>query len=140
MVEQIKQLCIENKTSIKALERELNFGNGTIRRWDDIKPSYDRISKVAEYFNVPVSRILNIPRIAHLDKIEELYGQEAVEAYLNEDYAKYERIIETKQKKPAPISESELDNNLIKTLTILTPEEILQVDAFVQGLIAARKA
>ena len=47
---------------------------------------------------------------------------------------------ETDQKeKPAPIAESELDNNIIKMLVSLTPEEFKQVDAFVQGLIAARK-
>ena len=42
--------------------------------------------------------------------------------------------------KPAPIAESELDNALIKMLVSLTPSELMQVDAFVQGLIAARKA
>lgn len=42
-------------------------------------------------------------------------------------------------KKPALIAESELDNNIIKMLVSLTPEELKQVDAFVQGLIAARK-
>ena len=46
----------------------------------------------------------------------------------------------TKEKKPAPIAESELNSNLIKLLVKLTPDEIKQVDAFVQGLIAARKA
>lgn len=47
---------------------------------------------------------------------------------------------ETDQKeKPAPIAESELDNNIVKMLVTLTPEELKQVDAFVQGLIAARK-
>ena len=43
------------------------------------------------------------------------------------------------KEKPAPIAESELDNNIIKMLVSLTPEEFKQVDAFVQGLIAARK-
>lgn len=42
--------------------------------------------------------------------------------------------------KPAPIAKSELDNALIKMLVSLTPSELMQVDAFVQGLIAARKA
>jgi transcriptional regulator with XRE-family HTH domain len=42
--------------------------------------------------------------------------------------------------KPAPVAESELDNALIKMLVSLTPSELMQVDAFVQGLIAARKA
>ena len=58
MVEQIKKLCNDSKTSIKALEKELGFGNGTIRRWDDNTPSIDRISAVANYFNVPVAYLL----------------------------------------------------------------------------------
>lgn len=47
--------------------------------------------------------------------------------------------IETK-KEPVPISENELDLRLIEMLTSLTPDEMRQVDAFVQGLLAARKA
>ena len=57
MVERIRNLCTERRTSIKALEKELGFGNGTIRRWDDNAPSFDRISLVANYFNVPVTFI-----------------------------------------------------------------------------------
>lgn len=48
-------------------------------------------------------------------------------------------INETK-KEPVPISENELDLHLIELLTSLTPDEMRQVDAFVQGLLAARKA
>lgn len=55
MVEQIKSLCAAHGTNIKSLEKDLGFGNGTIRRWDERKPSYDRIEKVARRFNVPVS-------------------------------------------------------------------------------------
>ena len=42
--------------------------------------------------------------------------------------------------KPAPIPESELDLKLIDLLVQLQPDELAKVDAFVQGLIAARKA
>ena len=57
MVEEIKMLCKANGTSIKALERELGFGNGTIRRWDSSVPSYDKILKVADYFKCTVEII-----------------------------------------------------------------------------------
>ena len=57
MVTQIKELCEKNNTTIKSLEKELGFGNGTIRRWDERIPSMDRVMKVAEYFNVSVSEI-----------------------------------------------------------------------------------
>lgn len=45
--------------------------------------------------------------------------------------------VETK-KQPTPISESELDNELIKMLVQLTPDEAEKVAAFAAGLIAAR--
>lgn len=44
------------------------------------------------------------------------------------------------KKQPTPISESELDNALIDMLMQLTPSEIVKVEAFVEGLIAARRA
>lgn len=55
MVSKIKELCTKNKTSIKALEKELGFGNGTIRRWDTSTPSVERIVMVANRFNVSVA-------------------------------------------------------------------------------------
>lgn len=42
------------------------------------------------------------------------------------------------KKAPTEISERELDKSLIKRLVQLTPDELRQVDAFVQGLLASR--
>lgn len=140
MVDLIKDLCSKNKITIKSLEKELKFGNGTIRRWDDKKPSYDRIAKVAEYFGVTVDYLLGVPPTGHIDMIEEVHGKEAADAYINGGYVAFSKIVDENEKKPAPIAESELDNALIKMLVSLTPSELMQVDAFVQGLIAARKA
>lgn len=44
-----------------------------------------------------------------------------------------------KENAPAPISESELDNLLLQKLMDLTPDEIIKVSAFIDGLIANRK-
>lgn len=57
MVEQIKKLCSQRNISIKALEKMLGFGNGTIRRWDTNTPSIERINLVASFFEVPLSAI-----------------------------------------------------------------------------------
>lgn len=57
MVSLIKELCANQKTSIKALERELGLGNGTIRRWDDSSPSYEKLQKVADYFGITVAEL-----------------------------------------------------------------------------------
>jgi transcriptional regulator with XRE-family HTH domain len=48
------------------------------------------------------------------------------------------KISINQKEKPTPVSESELDNEIIMKLMQLTPSEIEKVAAFVEGLIAAR--
>lgn len=50
----IKLLCLKNGFTFKSLEKELGFGNGVIRRWDESSPSISAVIKVANYFNVSV--------------------------------------------------------------------------------------
>lgn len=57
MVERIKALCKQNKITIQKLEKELGFGNGTIRRWDETKPASEKVSAVASFFGVSVEYI-----------------------------------------------------------------------------------
>ncbi len=52
MVERIKQLCKAENTTIKALEREIDISNGSIRHWDDKPPAVERVLLVANKFNV----------------------------------------------------------------------------------------
>ena len=54
IVERIRQLCARNDISIAALERQLNFGNGTIGRWSTASPTVELLGKVADYFGVSV--------------------------------------------------------------------------------------
>lgn len=58
MIEEIKKLCKKNNTTIKALERSLDLSNGSIRNWDTKPPSYDKVEKVAKYFNVSIEYII----------------------------------------------------------------------------------
>lgn len=79
LVERIRGLAKERKISLAQLERDLDFGNSTIRKWDDSRPSIDRLLKVAEYFNVSLdylegrSDIKNLPmevkRYENFDKL-----------------------------------------------------------------------
>lgn len=36
------------------IEKDLGFSNGSIAKWKDSTPSFDKIKKVADYFSVPV--------------------------------------------------------------------------------------
>lgn len=54
MCDRIKSLCVESGLTIKTLEKELGFGNGVIRRWNESSPSINSVIRVADYFNVSV--------------------------------------------------------------------------------------
>lgn len=54
----IKQLTKEKNSSISQIERQLNLGNGTIRRWDTNSPSADKILAVANLLNVSVEYLM----------------------------------------------------------------------------------
>ena len=51
-VEKIEELCKGKNTNLAQLERELAFGQGTIRKWANSSPSVDKLQKVADYFEV----------------------------------------------------------------------------------------
>lgn len=52
LYEKIKLLAKERKISIRKLEEDLGYGNGTIRRWETTSPGFDKVEKVADYFGV----------------------------------------------------------------------------------------
>lgn len=58
IVERIKAKCKEKSTTMGTLEKELGFGNGNIRRWDERTPGADRIFAVAQRLGVTVEWLL----------------------------------------------------------------------------------
>lgn len=52
----IRAICAKNNTSIKALEKELGFSNGSLAKASTIKA--DRLQKIAEHFNVSVDYLM----------------------------------------------------------------------------------
>lgn len=71
-IDRIRALCAKNHTSIKALEKELGFSNGSLAKAATIKD--DRLQRIAEYFNVTVDYLMT--------------GEETSGYYLNEETAK----------------------------------------------------
>jgi transcriptional regulator with XRE-family HTH domain len=59
MVERVKTLCQEKKTSIPRLEKELGFGRGAIYYWDTSTPGIDKVQKVANYFGVTIDSLVS---------------------------------------------------------------------------------
>lgn len=58
LTDRIKSIIKDKNTTFASLERELNLGHGTIRKWDTSSPSSDKILKIAKYFNVSVDWLL----------------------------------------------------------------------------------
>lgn len=58
LIEKVKALCEMHGETLASLERKMDFGNGTLRKWDTTTPSGDRLLKVANYFNVSVDYLL----------------------------------------------------------------------------------
>lgn len=56
--DRIKELCVKNGISIYRLEKALNFSSCSICKWKNSTPSIDKIQKIAEFFNVPISYFL----------------------------------------------------------------------------------
>ena len=50
--EKIKRLAAKEGISIAALEKKLNIGNGTIRKWNEASPTFENVFKVAKHFGV----------------------------------------------------------------------------------------
>lgn len=58
LLDVIKQLCDEKGINLAILQRELGFSNNVINRWDKVTPGVDKLSKVADYFNVSTDYLL----------------------------------------------------------------------------------
>ena len=58
LTEQIHELAKQNGTSFSGIEKALHFGNGTIRAWDQSKPSYDKVVAVADFFGVSIDTLV----------------------------------------------------------------------------------
>lgn len=59
LLARIKKLREENgNISINRLEKEAGLSRGSMAKWDDHAPSYDKLKKVADYFNVSVGYLL----------------------------------------------------------------------------------
>lgn len=110
--ERIAPLFAKSGLRDRALEEAIGLPRGIIYKWKKGKNKNYKfyVVEIAKYFSVSVDYLLG-----------------------NTDDPAPAR-----QKEKPPAQGGELDNMLIDRLVQLTPDELEKVDAFVQGLIAAR--
>ena len=58
MRERVKALCIERHVSLSSVEQACGLSSGSISHWDTKNPSVDRVSRVADYFDISVDYLL----------------------------------------------------------------------------------
>lgn len=57
----VLQLCEKRNVRVGTLERETGMSNGTIRQWtDESHPSTKTLSKIADYFSIPISDLIEV--------------------------------------------------------------------------------
>ena len=54
LYEKIKAIAREKKIPIYKIEEELGISQGSICKWNEIKPSYDKVLRVAQILDVSV--------------------------------------------------------------------------------------
>lgn len=59
-VKRIEILCEEKEMTVTSLETSIGIAQGSIRKWDKINPSIDKILKIAGYFNVSSDYLLGL--------------------------------------------------------------------------------
>ena len=58
MVDMYRLKGLMNGTTLKQLEKELGFSNGSISKWGSSSPSVDKVKMVADYFSVTTDFLL----------------------------------------------------------------------------------
>lgn len=59
ILDNIRTLCKEKGTTIRAVERDTGLGNGVIARWATSSPRVENVKLVADYFGVTVDELLS---------------------------------------------------------------------------------
>lgn len=56
--ENVKKACGQKNISIRKLETDLEFSNGSVCKWDRHRPSIDSVKKVADYLGLTIDNLL----------------------------------------------------------------------------------
>ena len=58
IVDRIRYLCSVKGITVAELERRMNFGNGTVTRWDNSPPAVDKFYQVSKFFGITMEELL----------------------------------------------------------------------------------
>jgi hypothetical protein len=55
----LKKLSKENKIPVYVIEEKLNLARGSICKWDNVNPSFDKVVGVSRILEVPIEELIN---------------------------------------------------------------------------------
>lgn len=88
LLNRIEKIVKEKGYTLALLERELGFGNGSIRRWDTSSPSCDKLLRLADFLNVSTDFLLGrddeTSKITNLFNLLNTEGQEKLLDYADD--------------------------------------------------------
>lgn len=102
IVERIKMKCKEKGTSMNALEKELGFGNGSIRLWDKKEPGSQKVILVAERLDLSLDWLLTGKESGNLTPEE----QQLIDYYRRADDRGKRSILRTAESESTELESS----------------------------------
>lgn len=58
LYDNVKAICDEKKISVGKMEKDLEFSNGSVCKWNENEPGVRKVQKVADYLGVPIEELL----------------------------------------------------------------------------------
>lgn len=110
IVERIQSEISKKGISIKALEKEIGLGNGTIKRWDTSSPQCNKIQLVANYLQVSLEWLITGKEFNNLTREE----ANLITAYRNADPAiqqAIKKLLDIPEKTPQRTQGEELSSS-----------------------------
>lgn len=59
MYQKIKEIAKSKKISINQIEKTLGISQGSLCKWGEVKPSFDKVAGVAKILEVPIEELIN---------------------------------------------------------------------------------
>lgn len=63
LYQKIKVIAKEKGIAISEIERKYKFSKGSICKWNEVNPSFDKVVSVAECLDIPISELANTGNI-----------------------------------------------------------------------------
>lgn len=58
LYDNVKKICEKKGISVGKLEKDLEFSNGSICKWNESEPGIRKVQKVADYLGVTIEELL----------------------------------------------------------------------------------